>query len=170
LLLQVTEPIKWLGETKGFWVQTVVLGVSAIGGIWIILSRGQQEARRATVDLVVEQKRDTKLTVAREWINKTKERGETNLAKYLESPESTEYQNILYALNTYEFVAVGIRTGAFSETTYKRLRYSTLIADWECFHGFVTEFRKRHGTQSLFQDFEWLHERWKNKPLKVNDK
>ena len=142
-----------------------MLAVSAIGGIWIVLSRGKQEGRRATVDLVVEQKRDEKLVAAREWITCMKEKGETNLAKHLEIPTSQEYQHILYQLNTYEFVAVGIMTKAFSEKTYKRLRCSTFIADWECFQGFVTELRKKRAKPTLFQDSEWLYRRWKAKPL-----
>lgn len=158
--------VKWLGESVGFWIQTLVLAVSAIGGIWIILSRGKQEGRRATVDLVVEQKRDQQLTEAREWITKVRDKGETNLAKYLVNEESEEYKNILYLLNTYEFISVGIKTGAFSEKTYKRLRYTTLMGDWECFHGFVTEFRKGKSRNTLFQDFEWLYNRWKKNPLK----
>jgi hypothetical protein len=145
----------------------VVLTVSAIGGILIVLERGRQEGRRATVDLVVEQKRDAELVAARICINSMKEKHESNFAKYLEFPGSVEYGHILYALNTYEFVAVGIKTKAFSERTYKRLRCSTFIADWECFQGFVTEFRKKKGKQTLFQDSEWLYKRWKAKPLKV---
>jgi len=143
-----------------------MLAISAIGGIWIVLSRGRQEGRRATVDLVVEQKRDKELVAARNWIRDTKDRGETNLAKHLDHPASAEYGHILYALNTYEFVAVGIKTKAFSEKTYKRLRCSTFIADWECFRGFVTEIRKAKNLPTLFQDSEWLYDRWKKDPLK----
>jgi len=147
-----------------------MLTVSAAGGILIVLERGRQEGRRATVDLVVDQKRDAKLVAARDWITKVKENHGTNLAKHLESPDSDEYKHILYALNAYEFVAVGIKTKAFSEKTYKRLRCSTFLDDWECFRGFVMEFRKKHNGPTLFQDSEWLYDRWKADPLKLIEK
>ena len=144
------------------------MAVSAIGGIWIIRSRGKQEQRRATVDLIIEQKRDKELTEARELIRVMHENGETNLARHLNLPDSTEYKAILLALNTYEFIASGIRTNAFSESVYKRLRFSTVIRDWESFEGFVTEFRKQKKRDTFFQDLEWLYHRWKKNPLKCD--
>jgi hypothetical protein len=95
-------------------------------------------------------------------------RGETNLARFLQDTTCPEYKAIMLSLNTYEFVACGIRTGAFSEKVYKRLRCTLLIRDWESFEGFVTEFRKLRGGGAFFQDFEWLYKRWKKSPLKVD--
>jgi hypothetical protein len=146
-----------------------MLAVSAVAGIWIIRSRGRQEGRRATVDLIVEQGRDSELKEARKTIRDMHERGETNLAKYLQTTDSEEYKAILLTLNTYEFVACGIRTAAFSEEVYKRLRCSTALKDWESLKGFVTEFRRIKGKQTFFQDFEWLYLRWNADPLKENN-
>ncbi len=159
-----------LGETDGFWIQTLVLAVSAIAGILVITSRGKQEKRRATVDLIVDQKRDPELTDARRRIREMHDRKDTNLSRHLQDIECQEYKDILLALNTYEFVASGIRIGAFSEEMYKRLRCSVLLKDWEAFKGFVIEFRIQKQIPGLFQDFEWLYKRWKTKPLKADSK
>jgi len=78
------------------------------------------------------------------------EHHEGNLARFLQDKDSKEYAAILKALNTYEFVSCGIRTNAFSEQVYKRLRYSTVIRDWESFEGFVTEFRREKDKDSFF--------------------
>lgn len=165
----VAEPSKWLGETIGFWIQTIMLAVSAVAGIWIILSRGKQEGRRATVDLIVHQTSDAELKEARKIIKGMHEKDETNLARYLQDTNSAEYKAILKCINTYEFVASGIRTNAFSEVVYKRLRCFLLIKDWEALEGFVAEFRKLRGHATFFQDFEWLYRRWKKNPLKEDD-
>jgi preprotein translocase subunit Sss1 len=108
----VAEPVRWLGETIGFWIQTAILTVSAVGAVWIVAARGSQEKRRATVDLIIEQKRDEALQNARLVLRKMHEAGEKNLAKHLEKPDSEEYKSILLVLNGYEFVSCGIRSGA----------------------------------------------------------
>ena len=113
----------------------------------------------------MEQKRDVDLKDAREKIKEMHEHHESNLARFLQDKDSVEYKAIMVALNTYEFVSCGIRTKAFSEEVYKRLRYSTVIRDWESFRGFVIEFRKEKARDSFFQDFEWLYDRWKKDPL-----
>ena len=94
---------------------------------------------------------------------------EKNLARFLQDPTCEEYKAILLALNTYEFIASGIRTNAFNEKVYKRLRWSMIIKDWEAFEGFVIEFRNTEGRNSFFQDFEWLYKRWKGSPLRTDN-
>src|SRR5258708_6378023 len=163
------EPLRWLGETVGFWIQTLILAVSAIAALLLIKSSNRQERRRATVDLVLEQKRDTDLREARHLVTKMHVDGETNLAKHLEDPESPEFKAILLVINTHEFVAGGIRSRAFDEEAYKRLRYSTLRKDWEALCAFILEFRRARGSKTLYQDFQWLNGRWEKKPLKADN-
>jgi hypothetical protein len=71
-------------------------------------------------------------------------------------------------LNMHEFAASGIREGAFCEKTYKRIRYSTVRKDWSALCGFVMEIRKRRASQTLFQEFQWLNERWAKDTLKAD--
>jgi Domain of unknown function (DUF4760) len=165
---EIAEPVRWLGETIGFWVQTSILAVSALAALWVIKASKTQEKRRSTVDLIVEQKRDRDLTEARRVILAMHEAGEKNLAKHLESESSVEYNAILLVLNAYEFVSSGIREGAFDEGTYKRLRYSNVRKDWDALCAFVFEFRRVKSGQTLFQDFQWLNERWRKSPLKAD--
>jgi hypothetical protein len=166
----VAEPCKWFGETAGFWIQTSVLAVSAIAAVWVIRASKTQEKRRATIDLIMDQKRDPNLVVARKKIIAMHESGEKNFSRFLSTPASDEYKNILLVLNAYEFVASGIREGAFDEYTYKRLRYFNLIRDWNALSAFVTEFQNSKRSYTLFQDFAWLGKRWMNKPLKADRK
>jgi hypothetical protein len=166
---EVAEPLKWLGETVGFWVQNLILAVSAIAGIWVIRASKTQEKRRATIDLVMDQKRDQRLIDAREVILTMHEAKEKNFARYLEDTSSKEHKAILAVLNGYEFVASGIREGAFDEKTYKRLRYSRAVIDWDNLCPFVIAFRNQKDIKGLFQEFEWLVKRWKKKPIKIDD-
>jgi len=166
----IAEPFKWLGETVGFWIQTSVLTVSAIAAVWVIRASKTQEKRRATIDLIMHQKRDANLVVARKSIMAMHESGEKNFSRFLSTPTSAEYVNILLVLNAHEFVSSGIREGAFDEYTYKRLRYFNLVLEWNALSAFVQEFQKLKGSNTLFQDFAWLGRRWVNKPLKADSK
>src|ERR1700722_5469886 len=108
----IAEPAKWLGETIGFWIQTVLIGVSALGAVWIIKARGTQEKRRATVDAIIHQKGETKLRESRAVVKRMHENNEKNLARHLQNPDSDEYKSIIEVLNAYEFISSGIRQGA----------------------------------------------------------
>ncbi|MGB6599380.1 MAG: DUF4760 domain-containing protein [Candidatus Acidiferrum sp.] len=158
--------MKWLGETIGFWIQNLILTISAVAGIWVIKSSKTQEKRRATIDVIMYQKSDAALQAARKVVLKLHESGECNFAKYLENTASEEYKSILLVLNGYEFIASGIREGAFDKKTYKRLRYSTVLRDWGNLCAFVLAFRRSKKIDELFQEFEWLNEEWKDSPLK----
>jgi hypothetical protein len=165
----LAEPTKWLGETLGFWIQTLILGISAVAAVWIIKASSKQEKRRATVDLVLDQQHDVAFHDARVALNKMREAGDTKLSRFASQPDSLEYKNILMVLNTHEFTASGIRQGAFDEKIYKTMRFSTIANDWKSLCAFIFDFRIIHGKkETLFQDFQWLNDRWEKKPLKAD--
>jgi Domain of unknown function (DUF4760) len=165
----IAESHKWLGDTIGFWVQDAILFVSAIAGLAIIFFRGNQEARRATIELLVEHKQEES-TTRNPTLKGLHDKGITNFAQFVGQPASEEYKTIIFALNSHEFIASGIRTKALSEEIYKRMRYSAVVRDWESLQGFIAEFRKAKSKYTLFQDFEWLYDRWKKNPLKRDKK
>lgn len=86
---------------------------------------------------------------------------------YLGSEESDA---ILKILNHYEFIASGIREGAFDEKIYKRMQYGLVTRDWESLNGYIADLRKARAHKTLFQEFEWLGKRWKKKSLKSDNK
>jgi hypothetical protein len=161
----VAESVKWLGESPGFWVQTFVLFVSAVAALWLIKSSTKIEKRRATIDLVLHQQHDAAFQDARVWLNKMREE-KMELSVFASKPDSAEYKHIMLVLNTHEFVASGIREGAFNEDTYKRMRYSTIRNDWKSLCAFIKDFRIIHDNrETLFQDFQWLNSKWEKSAL-----
>src|SRR5216684_7135881 len=87
----VEKAIWWLGETKGFWVQTGALFASAIGALWIVRSREKSERKRATVDLVLQQWSDDELIKAKREFRKLIDSGKGNLARFISEKESPEF-------------------------------------------------------------------------------
>jgi hypothetical protein len=69
-------------------------------------------------------------------------------------------------LNSYEFVASGIREGALNESIYKRMQYGVVIRDWKAMKPFVEQLRQARDHGTLFQEFERLGESWCADPLK----
>ncbi len=162
----VSEAGKFLGETWGFWVQTGALFISALAAIALIYANGQDQKRRATIDLVLHQKQDRELQAALRHVLDLREKRVTNFAKYLEDRNSEDFKNIVRVLNNYEFIAAGIQEGAFDQELFKRMQYSVVLKNWDALHGFVTEFRRQNDIQTLFQEFQRLAQRWESSPLK----
>jgi len=166
----INKAVWWLGETKGFWVQTGALSLSAMGALWIVLSRARSERRRATVDLVLHQLSDADFQEAMKIFWKIYKDG--NLGRFVSQTDAPEYIAIIKILNAYEFTAGGIREKAYDERIYKRMRCSTTIKIWDSLSGFVQDFRnlkqKEPGvdTRTFYQDLEWIAGKWKKSPLK----
>jgi hypothetical protein len=96
------------------------------------------------------------------------EEGKTNFARFLSTKGSPEYDMVIKVLNTHEFVAAGIREHAYDEKLYKRMQCSTILRDWDALCGFVYEFRRKVNKVTIWQEFEWLANRWKKDPIKPN--
>lgn len=73
---------------------------------------------------------------------------------------------LLAVLNRYEFMASGLKTGAFDRKVYKRMYYSSVVDDWRSLSTFVRAFRESRELRTVYQDFENLANEWAINPLK----
>lgn len=164
------EQFRFLGETIGYWIQTIAIVLSAgFAGVQIKSLRKQQTnndtqwRQRATVDAVIADKRDATLIKSRLIYARLKEENADFNAigaqSLLKNPE--ENQAILDVLNNYEFMASGIKEGAFDEDIYKRMKCSLIINDWKKLDLYVFALRKKEKRDKLFSEFQWLAEKWK---------
>jgi hypothetical protein len=163
---QIAKTVGWLGETWGFWIQTGAFLISAAAGVAVIYYNGKQGRSKALIDLIVQQKTNKDLIDATKLVYKLGRSG-NHFSEYApEGKDGPERDAILMVLNNHEFIAVGIRTGAFDERIYKQLQCSNVLKVWRLSAGFVAELRKISGTDTVFQDVESLAERWKKKPIR----
>lgn len=158
------EPLKFLGETIGFWVQTGAFFLSAIGAIAVIYYNGRQARVSALVGLLTQQQSNQDLIAASKMVNELHDTGVV-WAQHM-GVECEERAAILKVINNAEFIAVGVRLKAFDEQVYKEIHCSTVIRLWNSSCGFIHELRNRTGKHTLFQDFERLATRWKKDPIK----
>ena len=138
--------------------------MSAGAAMRVIAHNGQLSRVRGLVDLIVHQKTDQALISA---INKVYEisRGPIALSSYV-SNFGEERIAILKVLNNQEFIAAGIRVGAFNEAVYKEMQFSNVRKLYEVAAGFISDMRAAEKNETIFQDFEGLALRWGREPLK----
>jgi hypothetical protein len=154
-------------QTYGFWIQTGAIVVSALAAIGLLFYTLAIARKRATVDLVMQQKLDKDLVDARNKFRPLR-RKETSFISYADNPDAPQNKFLQIVLNAREFEATGIREGAFDEKIFKRMVYNTVIKDWDSLKPYVMELRRKRNHQTLFQEFEWLATRWEKNPLKKN--
>lgn len=164
-------PILFLGETIGFWIQTVAIVVSALfAGTQLLALRKQnlsndlQWKQRATIDAVMSDRKDSGLIQARRLFAKMKKQNENFDALGSNPLLDNEEKNhaILDILNNYEFMASGIKENAFDEEIYKRMKRSLIIQDWDILEIYIQALRKKEKRPKLFCEFEWLAKKWKD--------
>jgi hypothetical protein len=57
---------------------------------------------------------------------------------------------------------------ALDESMYKQMQYTNLMNFWKSAEPVIKYLRQTTGTDTLFQDIEWLVERWRNDPIVAN--
>lgn len=162
-----TKIILWLGETAGYWIQTVAIVLSAFSAIAIIYNNSHQAKKRATVDLVLHELSNPLLIEAKKHVRALRESGaDVTKLSCCENKDKAENGYIKTLLNNYEFIAAGIKEGAFDEEIYKRMTRSILIRDWDAFSAYVAELRRQTEREKIYAEFQWLVERWKRSEIK----
>lgn len=154
-------------------ILTPVIMATTATAAFLAIWRNQVIARRrATIDLVIAQRSDETLQTSKRKLAELHDDQQDCLAKYAanEHREGEESKAILAVLNHYEFVATGIKEGAFDERVYKKMLHGVLVRDYDALKGFIQELRRTRSHKTLFQEYEWLGKKWKAKPLKPNTK
>ena len=171
-------------QAYGFWVQTGAIIISIIvTGFYAqkaIKKNGQSAKetlnhnhemirKRATIDILIQENQDNELVQAKRIVTNLPENA--SFIKYLEpsfcgtKESEAEKESIRILLNRYEFIALGIRNGAFEEEIYKRLKYSDIMDTWKNAKPMIMELRRLKGRNTYYQELEWLADRWERLPL-----
>ncbi|CAM4019618.1 MULTISPECIES: DUF4760 domain-containing protein [Lelliottia] len=90
------------------------------------------------------------------------------IAGSLSDAETAEGRQIQYILNFYERVAVSIKAGIYEEDMIKQASYTTVLDTYETAEPLIKALREKLRSTLTYQEFEWLHKRWKGKPPKSN--
>ena len=160
------DAIKIFGETIGFWVQTGAFVLSALGAVGVIWHNGKAAKRRATIDLIISEQRDIEYNQKYASVSKliNSELSLVDFAKYLDEP-GEDCRNVLFVLNRLEFIAQGIRVGAFEEKIFKDLKCTNFLKLWRAVNPLISEIRRKKEVSTYFQEIEWLAVRWERNKI-----
>lgn len=160
---ETAEVVRVLGETMGFWIQTGAFVFSAFGAIAIIYNNSHQAKKRATIDLALHEYDNEQIREAKKQLRKFQDDAvnitELACGNHHSKPENDYIQTLL---NHYEFIAAGIKEGAFDEEIYKRMKRSIIIHHWHALSAYIAERRRVLERDQLYMEFEWLAKRWEN--------
>lgn len=161
------SPALLWGGNGAMWTQTGLMLVAAAAAVFVIWHNGKKSRERALIDLLIHQKSDPSMIEAQATVQKLRDTPNCNLGVHLSNPDhAVEKQHVLLVLNNYEFIAVGVRLGAFDETLYKQLQWSSVVSVWRVAKPYVAQLRVDSQKPTIFQDFPHLAERWTDDPIK----
>lgn len=191
-------PILYKQFKVGLWgvadwflfIQTLVFFTSAIIAYRTISSSKNVSRERATLDTILADNKDTRLSEAKSEIytflqnpqkyyekvgdNDNSKRDTLSQICEVDETELTkaEYEikhKMMTVLNRHEFYAIGINNNLLDENLFKRMHCSNFLKLWEKVNPAVTQLRSKVGKDTLFKEFECLAIRWKANPLKSED-
>ena len=86
--------------------------------------------------------------------------------KNLDYQRIEQARNLFAYLNLLEAMCTGIAEKIYDENICKKRFYSKIVKGWNLAQLFINESRK-YGGHTIYQEFETIAKRWKNKPLKA---
>jgi len=187
LFLDVVKFEEWTRNDWFVFVQTLVFLGSAIIAFNTIKTSKNTSKERATLDIIVDDYRDTGLFVAKteiyefienvnEYKNKNKDVTKNSLVEICQAHDSILSEgekklkrNLMLVLNRNEFYASGINTNLLDEMLFKRVHCSNILKLWDRLYPTVNQIRQGAKRDTLFKDLEVLAIKWKANPLKSED-
>ncbi|WP_140909111.1 DUF4760 domain-containing protein [Cognatiluteimonas lumbrici] len=84
-----------------------------------------------------------------------------------ENRDKEEARDIRFLLNHFELVSNGIQCQIYDEAMVKRSWCTIVLQVHEQAQPFIQACREQAGSQTIYQEVEWLAKRWKKKKLKA---
>lgn len=167
----VGNRLMFLGETAGFWVQTIIFSLSALFAFWAIIRNERINKSRATIDLIINEQKDEVFTKSfkRVQIMVDSKQRLIDLPNEIETEHSqkdADFSDVQIVLNRLEFIAQGIRQGVFEEQIFKDLKHTSIMRLWREVKPLIEEIRRKKGVPTYYQELEWLTDRWEKNPIK----
>lgn len=158
------------GESKAYWVQTSVLLLAVLVAIIALLIQRATERKKAAAAVIFASRQDGALIEAIRTVTALSQTDQNMAMWALTDRKGTpEAKAIRYALNHYEYVAVGISNGIYDEKLFKSSSYTTIVKLYERTRPFIDAIRAA-GQETAQQDLECLALKWQSDPLKKKKK
>lgn len=148
-----TVSLYWWAGPGATLVSALAAGVFAL---FAIKSNRQLVRLRASLDLVEK-------TESQEFYQKILFSFSKAARKNFQGMSERQRRNVLFLLNHYEIIAIGIYTHVLDKTFYERWMKTTLVKKWRAAETFIWTMRHPNNMpprEKLFQNFERLAREW----------
>lgn len=152
----------------GPWLQAGAIVLSFVTALVVALitrSSNQSIARKkSTIDLIVLEQTNQKFLDDRRQFRVLREAGRLEQWADPEKKLDPSRAVVINILNSYEFVAVGIKNGAYCEQTYKDWCRTTFVKDWVQLGAFVSALRSHLNGDGakIYAEYAALATKWAN--------
>lgn len=177
----------WERADLFLFIQTIVIAISAVIAFLTISASKKTSKERATLDIIIDDYRDTNLFEAKtkifdfidnkdEYKKKHADVSKDALVEICRAHDSELgdgdielKRHLMLVLNRNEFYASAINTGLLDEALFKRVHCSNILKIWDKLYPTINQIRQVAKKDTIFKDLELLALRWKANPLKSED-
>lgn len=154
------------------WFRGAVLFLGTIGAFISISNARMLARRKQTCDALFACRNDAAYKAGLAFVSQCHDAEDTHVRVYAKKVKngSDEQKHILYVLNHFEYVSIGIQHGIYDEKMFKDAQCGSVVSLYEKAMPFIKDIREGADRPTLFQDFAWLGERWTKRPLKKKTK
>lgn len=160
----------WLIEAvESNFFRNVSFLVGVIVAVLSVISVRATARRKQSADVIFATRNDELLQKGVRLIREEAHHANSNIRKYAKGDDarSENAAAIRYVLNHFEYVAVGIQNGIYDEAMFKNASFSTIMEIRRHTETYISDVRAEQRRDTIYQEFCWLCERWKTKPLKA---
>lgn len=147
-----------------------VLFLGVVIALVSVVRHGITARKQQTAAMIFETRKDERLIEAHQLISKLYDASDVNMRAMGKDLNHKDRALINYALNHYEYVSTGIQSGIYDEEMLKRASFNTIVRVRNQSREFITGVREKTGRYTIFQELDWLADRWEKAPLKPKKK
>ncbi|OPA61754.1 DUF4760 domain-containing protein [Pseudomonas aeruginosa] len=144
------------------WFRSVSFLVGVSVAIISMLVVRQTAKRKQSADLLFASRADKELMAGLRCLLQLHNNPNSNIRKYADKAQSNtrEAKSIRYVLNHWEYVSVGVQAGIYDERMLWNASYSTVTGLHRHARPFIDALREASGRHTVYQEIQWLAERW----------
>jgi len=144
----------------------VILSGVVVAIVSVVTARETARKKQAA-DMLFGSRGDQALQAGCKTVKSLHEAPDKNLRALLgDENHKAEIAEIVYVLNHFETVCVGIKNGIYDEAMIKDAWCTMMLKTYEYSAPLVEAMRTKYGKDTIFQEYEHLVARWKASPLK----
>lgn len=154
----------WLGSTA---TQNALLFCAAVIAVVSVLYARATAKKQQSADLLLQSRTDAELVNAMRCISAMHDRGDGSIRELAsKNPADKDMANsVRYVLNHWEYVSVGVQSGIYDEGMLRNASFNTVVQLHKSVRPFIDNLRGITGRNTIYQEFQWLAERWERKGL-----